>query len=147
MRGVPAITPEMEKKAVEIAIGGGNPLQYLKECGAKNPSARWAYIKEKLMGSDPETYDKLPKRIARSEAKEPAVMMTVPAIVVHEQEPLFEVTAIRHKTYGEFYYDHDRNCIDWRNGLGDELSMGVEGWKKLNRDLPNILIALGVHLV
>ena len=54
MRG--KITLEQKKKAVEIALGGGDPRDYLKACGSKNPDAHWYYIKNKLKDTDPGTY-------------------------------------------------------------------------------------------
>ena len=38
----------------------------------------------------------------------------------------------------------DRNCIDWRNPFGDEVSLGVAGWKTMADRLPEILKVLGV---
>ena len=54
MRG--KITLEQKKKAVEIALDGGDPRDYLKACGSKNPDAHWYYIKNKLKDTDPGTY-------------------------------------------------------------------------------------------
>ena len=42
------LTLEQKKKAVEIASQGGDQLEYLRKCGAKNPSAAWFYIKKTL---------------------------------------------------------------------------------------------------
>ena len=42
------LTAEQKKKAVEIASQGGDQLEYLRKCGAKNPSAAWFYIKKTL---------------------------------------------------------------------------------------------------
>lgn len=56
------ITPENRQKAVDIAIQGGNPLRYLEQCGAKNPSATWAYIKKLLRKSDQARYEKVPEK-------------------------------------------------------------------------------------
>ena len=53
------LTLEQKKKAVEIAAGGGNPLEYLKKCGAANPSASWVYIMKCLEKTDPEMHAKL----------------------------------------------------------------------------------------
>lgn len=53
------LTLENKKKAVEIALGGGNYLDYLKKCGAGNPSASWTYIKKCLQAKDPEKYEQL----------------------------------------------------------------------------------------
>lgn len=54
------LTREENEKAVELAIGGKDPIGYLKECGCKNPWASWAYIKNVLKKSKPELYAKLP---------------------------------------------------------------------------------------
>lgn len=56
---VKKLTLENKKKAVQIAAEGGNPLEYLKECGAANPSASWVYIKKCLKETDPEMYAKI----------------------------------------------------------------------------------------
>lgn len=70
------------------------------------------------------------------------------SIKVPEVAPEFEleITAVRHKNYGEFYRDHDHNCIDWRTPGGDEMSLSVDAWKKLIRDLPEIIRQLGVEV-
>ena len=60
------ITPDMRKKAAEIAISGGSPLEYLKKCGSKNPSASWQYIRQTLEKNDPETFAKLPDRLPKT---------------------------------------------------------------------------------
>ena len=54
------ITLEQKKQAVEIAIHGGDPVDYLKKCGSKNASAHWFYIRKVLKEKDPEKYAKLP---------------------------------------------------------------------------------------
>lgn len=54
------ITLAQKKKAVDIAIGGGNPLKYLEECGSSNPSAHWHYIRKTLKEKDPEKYAQIP---------------------------------------------------------------------------------------
>lgn len=62
------VTLEQKKKAVDIALSGGNPLDYLKEIGSKQPAALWYAIKKVLKEADPEKYGKLP---ARANAAEP----------------------------------------------------------------------------
>lgn len=80
------ITLDMKKRAVEIANRGGNPLEYLKECGSKNPSAAWYYIKQTLKAADPEKYKQLknddddPEREPAEVQKEvPKVELTIKA--------------------------------------------------------------------
>ena len=48
-----------KKKAVEIAISGGDPLEYLKKCGSKNPQALWYVIRKNVQEAEPETYARL----------------------------------------------------------------------------------------
>lgn len=47
------ITLEQKKKAVAIAMEGGDVLGFLKKCGSKNPSAHWYAIKKNLKEADP----------------------------------------------------------------------------------------------
>ena len=53
------ITLEQKKKAVQIALDGGNQLLYLNGLGSKNAPAMWGTIKRNLKETDPETYEKL----------------------------------------------------------------------------------------
>lgn len=56
------MTKEQKARTVEIALDGGNPLVYLREMGAKNPSAMWYSIKQAVKKEDPETFAKLSPR-------------------------------------------------------------------------------------
>lgn len=58
------LTQEQKKQAVQIAIQGGDPLEYLKKSGAKNPSAAWWYIRKTLSEADPEKYRELTVALA-----------------------------------------------------------------------------------
>lgn len=53
------VTLEQKKKAVEIALGGGDPLAYLKSIGSKQPPALWYAIRKGLQDADPAAYEKL----------------------------------------------------------------------------------------
>ena len=67
------MTQENYEKAVEMAIRGEDYLEYLKKCGAKNPSATWCYIKKKLAETHPQKLEMLPeKNWARIEDKQAA---------------------------------------------------------------------------
>lgn len=60
------MTREEKRKAVEIALGGGNPLPYLKEIGMKNPTMAWKGIRTwaaQEMGT--EEAEKLPERFGK----------------------------------------------------------------------------------
>ena len=53
------ITKEQKQKAVDIALDGGNPVEFLKGCGSMAPDQMWTYIKKTLKAKEPEVYAKL----------------------------------------------------------------------------------------
>jgi len=169
------VTRSQKEKAVQIALGGGDPLRYLESCGAGNAPQMWYAIKQHLKENDPDTYAKLPKRIDRKDSKPKEAPTLGDAIAgmtdaaneffskcedmglkVNEtelirkpdekQEDKYTVTAVRHGQYGEFYRDYDHHCVDWRTPHGDEMSLEVQTWKALVNDLPEILKRLGVEV-
>lgn len=156
------ITLEQKKKAVEMALEGQSPIEYLRECGSVNPNNLWYVIKQNMKKVDPETYERLQAMGGRKAAKPETAVEPMPAAETPEsvkmppvKEPEaegeefyspLEVTAVRDRNLGEFYRDHDHNTIDWRNGMGDEMSMGVHGWIILLNKLPKILHELGVEV-
>ena len=85
------LTLENKKKAVEIALGGGNPLDYLKACGAGNPSASWTYIKKCLQAKDPEQYAQL-MAVPKKEKKEEPVADQLAGFEPYEPKKAAEVT-------------------------------------------------------
>ena len=56
------LTREQKEKAVEIALSGGDYLEHLKKCGAKNPSAAWWYIRKTLAKSNPELLEEINRK-------------------------------------------------------------------------------------
>lgn len=166
------VTRSQKENAVQIALGGGDPLQYLESCGAGNAPQMWYAIKQNLKENDPDIYAKLPKRIDRKDTKQKEAPTLADAIdgmtdaaneffskcedmgLKVNGDPVTKpslvtagpitVTAIRHKSFGEFYHDHDHNCIDWRTPEGDEMSLSLQGWKDLIAELPGLLKILGV---
>lgn len=140
------LTLENKKRAVEIAASGANPLPFLRSLGIKNASATWCLIKKGLQKADPETFAKLPA----SFRKDAPVIVETPEgnrIEVGQlrQVPTMTVTAIRDDNLGEFHFDCDRNSVEWRTGAGEEVLMGVDGWRILADRLPEILKVLGVR--
>ena len=85
------LTLENKKKAVEIALGGGNPLDYLKACGAGNPSASWTYIKKCLQAKDPEQYAQL-MAVPKKEKKAEPVADQLAGFEPYEPKKAAEVT-------------------------------------------------------
>lgn len=158
------LTDEEKLKAAELAISGGGVYPYLESLGAKNPSGMWRNIKGWIQKNDPELFAKIPgyltpgPKVDKGMPKqlqleggvnyELAVAETpeAPKITKPVNYSGFDVSAIRDRELGEFYFDHDHNCIDWRNGLGDEISLGPIGWKILLDRLPKILQVLGVDV-
>ena len=67
---VTKVTLEQKKKAVEIALEGGDPREFLGTL-CKAPGVMWSSIREKLKTADPELYEKLPKAIPHKNAKHP----------------------------------------------------------------------------
>lgn len=59
-RKVGKLTLEIKKKAVQIAIDGGDPLKYLADCGYTAPDKMWYYIKQKVKENDPKLYAQIP---------------------------------------------------------------------------------------
>jgi len=56
----------------------------------------------------------------------------------------FDVSAIRHPVFGEFYYDQKFGMVDWRTPEGDEISMSPKNWKELYLLIPDVMGILGV---
>ena len=113
------LTLEQKKKAVEIASQGGDQLEYLRKCGAKNPSAAWFYIKKTLEVKETEkkaeqaekpqlaeVADKVPEAIAvpgedKQETEKPIIkefVLEAPA------EPL-EVLRLKSKALNGGYFN------------------------------------------
>ena len=67
------LTLEQKKRSVEIALEGGNPLEYLRECGSSEPNSMWFKIKQDLQQVDPETYARLKDRRKKNGKPEKAV--------------------------------------------------------------------------
>ena len=157
------ITLADKKKAVEIALEGGNPLVFLKECGSKNPSAAWYVIKQTLKETDPETYERLPDLRKKDESKEEETMneIHIDAEAVGAAEPVsmtnvrsvmnpvnyggFEVCMVRDpKTGDTFSYDPKHNVMEWRTESGDDVVMAPEFWRALIGKLPDVMGILGI---
>jgi hypothetical protein len=168
------ITLEQKKKAVQIAINGGSPIDYLGMCGSKNPVNLWSTIKASLKQADPELYAKIPDQRKngakkRNEDKEEAG-------VQHEPEPVREILMARtpiddtvhiaaQKVTKPVNYDgldvcgvrgkfgtytasiiSGKHWIDFDDPSGDTLSYPVEDWKDFLEELRKAAAVLGVTL-
>jgi len=57
------LTLMQKKRAVQMALDGKNPLDFLREIGISNPASCWLRIKKGLMKADPELYARLPDKV------------------------------------------------------------------------------------
>ena len=62
---------ERSRKAVDIALEGGDPVEYFRQLGQKNPSAAWCSLKAQLREKEPETYARLPQVDRRKKEQKP----------------------------------------------------------------------------
>jgi len=62
---------ERSRKAVDIALEGGDPVEYFRQLGQKNPSAAWCSLKAQLREKEPETYARLPQVDRRKKDQKP----------------------------------------------------------------------------
>ena len=57
--GAKAILTEADRnEAVRLALAGGNPVEFLRTKGLKDPKSSWANIKSAVKASNPELYEK-----------------------------------------------------------------------------------------
>lgn len=168
------VSLELKKKAVEIAVGGGDVMSFLIRNGVRNPAMTWGQIKRFVCEKDPVAYEKIvqAEKPEKPEKKPDTVKAQPPTLkvdgplkietkepekveVVPEQKPLkpglrglnksdFEVSAIRHPQLGEFYYDKKFNSIDWRTPEGEEISLHPSMWKELYMIIPDVMGILQV---
>ena len=166
------ITLEDKKKAVEIAIGGGDPREFLKK-KCLDPTQAWNRIRNSVKDSDPETYAKLPKSIkgSRKEPETPegtlgdamqgmqdaadkffgackdmGLKVETPEAPVSIPEPpkeRYQCTGLAVSELGEFYNDRKFGCVDWRTDEGEEVSMDAAHWMILAKEIPIILQKVG----
>jgi hypothetical protein len=167
------ITLEQKKKAVQIAIDGGSPIDFLGMCGSKNPVNLWSTIKASLKQADPELYVKIPDQRKngakkRNENKEePEEVDPQPAqTVLMARTPIddtvhiaaqkvtkpvnydgFDVCGVRGK-FGTYTASiiSGKHWIDFDDPSGDTLSYPVEDWKDFLEELRKAAAVLGVEL-
>ena len=138
---------EKNRKAVEIALDGGNPIEYLKKEGSKNPSAAWYSIKAQVKEKDPETYAKLPGRIAMKEPEKKKI--TEPEkqkITKPVNYAGFEMMLVRSMETGYRYEWSQEFDLFTIRAIGDELTLSLEDMRKMYRELPEAAAVLGVEL-
>lgn len=172
-RGTTRLGKPQNEEAIRIALSGGSPLKYLEDCGSKNPSAAWYNIKQKIKENDPETYEKLPKKIQRKDAKPTlADAMTVmkdaadqffgqcedmglkldkpeePKITKPVNYDGFNVRAVE-GDYGSYHFQeiNGKQWLDFDDKeCANEMSMTVEQWRGFLAEIRKAALILGVEL-
>ena len=144
------ITLAQKKKAVEIAIGGGNPLKYLEECGSGNPSAHWHYIKKTLKEKDPQKYAMIPERLDAKNEELKAVTCCAPSTREGVEVP----DELPENEEHDVAMDDDFEIYGLKTGAGDfqsaagnlcwtfdgyQMNLPVERWRQLIKTVPKVL--------
>lgn len=157
------LTLEDKKKAVEIAVGGGDALAFLAtKCD--DPSQMWARIRNNIKDTDPETFAKLPKRVDKpkkvpaveipevQEAEDGGFFSTGEAVETPERpkvvkpEPKFDALVIVSRaTKARYEYSEEFGQFSIKYGA-DEILMEPAVLKKFYDELPDAAKRLGVEL-
>ena len=170
------LTQEQRDRAVQICIDGGDPLEYLAECGVGSPRNQWQRIRESVKDSDPVLYQKIPNRRWQKKVDTPegtlADAMTgmkdaadtffdqcasMGLMVETPEQPkicmpvVYDSMTVR-EVEGNFgrYRRSDvsgSTYIDFENADGlDTLSFTVEQWRSFRKEQERAAAILGVTL-
>lgn len=128
------LTLEQKKKAVEIASQGGDQLEYLRKCGAKNPSAAWFYIKKKMTEKIKNEVMAMPQIKAQAPAEETAEKPILAEVA--EKVPEVEAVVMTRKEHEEAHRPIKtiEKIIDWE---GKEKRNKLEITELKSKVLPN----------
>ena len=164
--GARAILTEADRnEAVRLALAGGDPVEFLRSKGMKDPKSSWANIKAAVKASNPELYEKIPDRrnLKKKEAAEEPVTKenvilevkkTVRAVNAGKQKPKPEeedpfpcLTTGISTPIGDFRYYAKQQYLDWTPiGQDDNVSLNTYEWDQFVKHFPKVLEILGVKL-
>ena len=167
------LTIENKKRAVQLTLNGKNPLEYIRSCGIKNAAEAWGKIKRDLKEVDPETFEKLPKRLPNPKKEQDVSLADAMQgmkdaadgffnacqdmglnVEPKEEKPRRNHTLLRNSNYtvsairtdlGEFYYDKKFDRLDWRTLEGEEVSMSPAAWFRMYEMIPEVMGILEVE--
>ena len=149
------VTIAQKDRAVELALEGEDPIEYLRNCGSTNPSTMWHKIQLNLKQQNQEMYAQLREKykprkgvLRNKKTVEPAE--EAPAV---EKKPKItaplmfdDLAAVGWKgKSGRFSYDSDHDYFDYDNGI-DELSFSTDCWRDFLRDVVHASNLCGVDL-
>lgn len=162
------LTEDQKEQAVDIALKGGSPLRFLKECGCKNPSTAWQSVlrwaakqdwDDDVMSKLPVDFRgkgkvKVPEQVPEVKIDGPIRIQTVEPekVTFVDTIPLPKVSGIEYRMTGisteagDFQYFRKQGFIDWTTLDGTCVSMNLEEWKALMKVLPEVIRLLGVEL-
>ena len=153
------LSPEMKAMAVEKALAGENPFDYLRSCGVNQPSASWKFIMKKLEREDPAKYEIVKEKVQvynRNHVVQEAQAVVPVAQIARAPitEPLkfdgFTVRAIscefgrftRSDGSGGTYIDWDPDPLKF----DETISMTIEEWRDFWKKFHSAINVLGVDL-
>jgi hypothetical protein len=152
------ISTEQKQEAVKVALGGGDPVEYFRGLGSRDPQALWYTTRRALKASDPAKHAHL-IAIAKGEAQaeEPATDEPEKAEEPASDEPKeyktltpimrAGMTACGWKgIYGKYCWDEKHEFLDFFGNDGDNISMKLDDWRKFLLELKTAAELLGVEL-
>lgn len=108
------ITLEQKKKVIQIALGGGDPVAYLEECGSEKPTVSWNNILRNLETKDPEVYELLTRKV-----KKPKVDNGMPKKLELEAGENYEVSVAE-------AMDNMKDASDEFFGKCEDMGLNIE---------------------
>ena len=131
------ITLDQKKKAVEIAIGGGDPQKFLEECGSANPSAHWYYIKKTLKEKAPEKYAQIPGAADKKYEPKGDLKNEAPDDALDGFEP-FEMKDGRKRPVTTCCAPSTREGVEVPDELPEDVINAInEPWRTMRSDEPD----------
>jgi hypothetical protein len=160
------MTDEMKREAVRIVLDGGIPTKFLREQGSRNPTTAWKTIRKWAMQQAEYKDAEIPEKFGRwPKAEEvPTVKIDGPIRIetpeanqvtvaeIPEKKPAkkpgmeYKTTGIATEM-GDFRYFKRSGYIDWDpvSDLSTTVSLNVDEWRQLIRDMPEVMRILGVE--
>ena len=157
--GATRVPDEAKKKAIQAALNGENPYEFLKPY-TKNPSAMWTSIKTMVRKKDPELYAKIPDLRDLKKAKEQlqegirqaeelaAAEAKAQKITAPVNYDGMTVRAVE-GNFGRYHFQeiNGKQWLDYDDKeYSNQLSMTVDQWRGFLAEIKHAAEILGVTL-
>ena len=157
--GATRVPDEAKKKAIQAALNGENPYEFLKPY-TKNPGAMWTSIKTMVRKKDPELYAKIPDLRDLKKAKEQlqegirqaeelaAAEAKAQKITAPVNYDGMTVRAVE-GNFGSYHFQeiNGKQWIDYDDKeYSNQLSMTVDQWRGFLAEIKHAAEILGVTL-